>query len=65
MLIAAFVAALRNRSPMQTTARASLESHLMAFAADEARLQGSVIDMDAYRRQAEAIAVRQVGEEQG
>ena len=65
MLIAAFVSALRNRSPIQTTARASLESHLMAFAADEARLQGNIVDVDAYRRHAEAIAVRQVGEEQG
>jgi len=65
MLIAAFVAALRNRSPIQTTARTSLESHLMAFAADEARLKGSVIDMDAYRRRAEAIAMRQMGEKVG
>lgn len=65
MLIAAFVSALRNRAPIQTTARASLESHLMAFAADEARLQGSVVDMDAYRHRAEAIAMRQVAEEVG
>jgi hypothetical protein len=33
-----------------TSARNSLESHLMAFAAEESRLGGGVIDMDAYRR---------------
>jgi len=65
MLITAFVSALRNRSPIQTTARTSLESHLMAFAADEARLKGIVVDMDAYRRQAAAIAMRQMGEKVG
>ena len=62
-LIAAFVAAIRTRAPSPTTARASLESHLMAFAADEARLDASVIDMDAYRRRAEALAVDSSQEE--
>jgi predicted dehydrogenase len=57
-LIAAFVTAVRTRSPAPTTARASLESHLMAFAADEARLNGSIIDMTAYRRRAEGLAMR-------
>jgi predicted dehydrogenase len=38
-----------------TTARESLESHLMAFAADQARLQGTVVAMDEFRRQAEAL----------
>ncbi len=36
-----------------TTARESLESHLMAFAADQARLEGSVISMAEFRRRAE------------
>lgn len=36
-------------NPSLTTARQSIESHLMAFAADEARLQGTVIDMLEYR----------------
>ena len=66
-LMAAFVRALRvpTRSPssrVTTTARASLESHLMAFAAEEARLNGTVIAMDAFRRQAEALTGAGVGE---
>ena len=59
----AFVAALRGLGPTPlTNARASLESHLMAFAAEEARLEGKVIDMPAYRtrieREAEADGTR-------
>lgn len=42
------------RSPEFTTAQESLESHLMAFAADRARLEGSVVEMADYRRQLEA-----------
>jgi hypothetical protein len=37
-----------------TTARESLESHLLAFAAEESRLTRSVIDMAAYRARVEA-----------
>lgn len=49
-LMAAFVRTLREgeQAPL-TDGRASLESHLLAFAAEQARLDGSVIDMDAYR----------------
>lgn len=36
-----------------TTARESLESHLMAFAADRARRENRIVDMDAFRRQME------------
>jgi len=52
-LMAAFVATLRGggQSPL-TDARAALESHLLAFAAEQARVEGTVIDMDAYRRAA-------------
>lgn len=57
-LIAAFVAAVRGQSPVRTDAHASLESHLMAFAADEARLSRSVVDMDAYRCEAQAVGTR-------
>lgn len=39
-----------------TTARESLESHLLAFAAEESRLNNTVIDMAAYRAKAEAAA---------
>ncbi len=49
-LFAAFLETLRGggQRPL-TDARASLESHLLAFAAEEARVEGSVIDMTAYR----------------
>jgi predicted dehydrogenase len=62
-LIRAFLAAVHTRSPSPTTARASLESHLMAFAADEARLEHSVIDMEGYRQRAERVAAYQGGRE--
>jgi predicted dehydrogenase len=39
-----------------TTSRESLESHLMAFAAEEARVNGSIVQMDGFRRRAEATA---------
>ena len=39
-----------------TSARESLESHLMAFAVERARLEGVVLSMDEFRRQAEALA---------
>ena len=57
----AFVAALRGVGPTPlTNARASLESHLMAFAAEEARLEGTVIDMAAYRARIEREAQREL-----
>jgi predicted dehydrogenase len=55
-LMAAFVRAVRDRSAALTTARASLESHLMAFAAEQARVEGKVVEMDTYRAQAEEAA---------
>lgn len=49
-LMAAFIRTLHERHPEAlTSARASLESHLMALAAEEARVEGTVLDMDAYR----------------
>lgn len=51
----AFAGALRDRSPEPlTSARASLESHLMAFAAEQARVQGTIIEMSAYRQLVES-----------
>ncbi len=49
-LMAAFLATLRGggQAPL-TDARAALESHLLAFAAEQARVEGTVIDMEAYR----------------
>jgi predicted dehydrogenase len=63
-VMAAFVKALREPSAMSapavpsalTTSRESLESHLMAFAAEEARVDGSIVQMDGFRRRAEATA---------
>jgi len=50
-LMAAFVQALQNNaeSAALTTARTSLESHLMAFSAEDARLGEKVIRMENYR----------------
>jgi len=60
-VMAAFVQALRPGAAQAggqalTTARESLESHLMAFAAEEARVTGRVVQMDEYRRRAESAA---------
>jgi predicted dehydrogenase len=54
-LIDAFCRAVRAGGTTQTAARASLESHLMAFAAERARQDRCVVDMDAYRRRAHGI----------
>jgi predicted dehydrogenase len=49
-LIAAFVGALRGQdTQVLTTARESVESHLMAFAAEEARLNGTTVAMAEFR----------------
>ena len=50
-LMAAFVNALQTKdeSAALTTARTSLESHLMAFAAEDARLNEKVVRMEDYR----------------
>jgi predicted dehydrogenase len=54
-----FVRALREGgAPPLTSGRASLESHLMAFAAEDARLEGRIIEMDDYRHQVESDASR-------
>jgi len=53
-LIDAFIESLINKKKAQplTNARDSLESHLMAFAANESRLKGTVIDMEEFRKKA-------------
>jgi predicted dehydrogenase len=61
-VMAAFVRVLREPSAVSapavssalTSSRESLESHLMAFAAEEARVNGSIVQMDRFRRRAEA-----------
>ena len=57
----AFVGALRGeRDALRTSARDSLESHLMAFAAEESRLNGGMlVGMEAYRARIEAEVVAQ------
>jgi hypothetical protein len=54
--MAAFVAALHDPTTAMTTARESLESHLMAFAAEKARVEGSIINMGDFRQRAEYAA---------
>ena len=51
-IVASFIAALHGETTAITNARASLESHLMAFAAEESRHQNRVIDMQAFRQRA-------------
>ncbi len=51
-LVRDFLLAVQGQpSPRQTTARASLESHLLAFAAEASRKSGSSIDFAAYKNQ--------------
>jgi len=53
-LMHAFAQAVRDpQAPVLTTARTSLESHLLAFAAEQSRLTGAVVDMAAYRAEME------------
>ena len=53
-LMAAFVQALEGSSKEALSdARSALESHLLAFAAEEARLTAKVIEMDAFRARVE------------
>jgi predicted dehydrogenase len=50
-LMAAFIQSARGNREILTSARASLESHLMAFAAEQARLEGKIIDLSSVRQQ--------------
>jgi hypothetical protein len=50
-----FLAVLRGEEQPLTDVRASLESHLLAFAAEEARLSRHTIDMAEFRARAEAL----------
>jgi len=55
-LLNSFLPAIIHREvPPLTNARASLESHLMAFAADESRRTGKVILMDEFRKRVENL----------
>ena len=53
-LLAAFADAVRGRSrEVLTSARVSLESHLLAFAAELSRCSGRSVDMRDYRAEVE------------
>jgi hypothetical protein len=46
----AFAHAVRDpRADVLTSVRTSLESHLLAFAAEQARITGETVDMASYR----------------
>ena len=50
-LTRAFVGAIQgDRGSVLTSAREAVTSHLMAFAAEEARVTGETVDMERYRR---------------
>ena len=56
-IVRSFVNAMQGRADDSiTTARESLESHLLAFAAEESRLNKTVINMDDYRQRVELEA---------
>lgn len=51
-IMRSFVQAMHGDAVALTTARESLESHLLAFAAEESRLSGMPVDMQQFRIQA-------------
>jgi predicted dehydrogenase len=56
-LMAAFVRTLREaESEGLTSGDESLESHLLAFAAESSRLEGELVDFESFRRSAEGSA---------
>lgn len=59
-IMEAFLATLREGAPALTSARVSLESHLMAFAAEEARLNQTVVNMNQYRARIETQAAERL-----
>ena len=52
-IVRSFVQAVRGEAEALTHARESLESHLLAFASEESRLNGTVVNMQEFRRRAE------------
>jgi predicted dehydrogenase len=55
-LMADFVRVLRGEIAPLTSARVSLESHLLAFAAEEARITHTVVEIPEFRRRADLLA---------
>lgn len=58
MILLKFAEAIRNRNPndILVSAKNCLESHLVCFAAEEARVSGQVVDMESFRNRAETEA---------
>jgi predicted dehydrogenase len=54
-VVQSFLRALRGEEEALTSGRESLESHLMAFAAEESRLSSTVVDMADFRAEAEKV----------
>ena len=52
-VVRSFLRALRGEEAPMTSGRASLESHLLAFAAEESRLNSRVVEMGEFRRAAD------------
>ena len=52
-VVRSFVQAMRGEREYYVTGRDAMESHLMAFAAEEARLEGKVVEMETFRIPAE------------
>ena len=56
-LVASFLRSVRGEPDESvTSARVSLESHLLAFAAEDSRLNGTVVNVDDFRQQADQAA---------
>lgn len=58
-IMADFIRAVRGEIAPLTSARTSLESHLLAFAAEEARTHGTIVDMPAFRTRADEVTQAQ------
>ncbi|MEA3335546.1 MAG: Gfo/Idh/MocA family oxidoreductase [Chloroflexota bacterium] len=56
-MVSAFLETIRGNAAPLTRARVALESHMMAFAAEESRKKGKVVDMAVFRRRAEEVAL--------
>jgi len=57
-VVRSFLRAMHGEEDALTSGRESLESHLMAFAAEESRLQSTVVQMSDFRRSAEQVAAK-------
>jgi hypothetical protein len=54
-LVGDFIEVIRGKAQARTDARDSLESHLLAFAAEVSRHEKKVINMEIFRQQVEQM----------